>query len=178
MTCIVGIVEQKKVFIGADSAGVAGMAVTSRKDSKVFKVGDFVIGCTSSFRMIQLLRFSLTPPKRHQDQDVYEYMCTVFIDAIRSCFKDGGYAELHDSAEQGGTFLVGYAGRLFRIDSDYQVGESHDDFQSVGCGEPYALGALSIMDKTLTAQYRVKKALEVAAYHSAGVRSPFVIESI
>lgn len=145
MTCIVGVVEQEVVYIGGDSAGVAGLDITNRKDPKVFKVGDFLIGCTTSFRMIQLIRFSFSPPKRHPDKDVFEYMCTEFINEIRNCLKSGGFAEVNCSVENGGSFLVGYCGRLFKIESDFQVGESVDSFQSVGCGEPFALGALSAL---------------------------------
>ena len=68
MTCIVGYLDKKtkKVTIGGDSAGVAGLDITIRKDEKVFKVDNFIIGCTSSFRMIQLLRFSFKPPEIKQ----------------------------------------------------------------------------------------------------------------
>ena len=40
MTCIVGYLDKKtkKVTIGGDSAGVAGLDITIRKDEKVFKV--------------------------------------------------------------------------------------------------------------------------------------------
>lgn len=178
MTCIVGVVDQEKVYIGGDSAGVAGLDITSRKDPKVFKVGDFLIGCTTSFRMIQLIRFSFCPPKRHPDKDVFEYMCTEFINEIRSCLKTGGFAEISCSVENGGNFLVGYCGRLFKIEGDFQVGESTDNFQSVGCGQPFALGALSALGDSLNPKDRIRKALEIASYHSAGVRGPFVIESI
>ena len=59
MTCIVGMLNKGKVIIGADSAGVSGLDVQIRKDPKVFITGEFVIGCTTSFRMIELLQFSL-----------------------------------------------------------------------------------------------------------------------
>ena len=55
MTCIVGLIHEDKVYIGADSAGAANGNITIRKDKKVFKVGEFIFGCTSSFRMIQLI---------------------------------------------------------------------------------------------------------------------------
>lgn len=92
MTCIVGYLDKKtkKVTIGGDSAGSSSNRVTIRKDVKVFKNDDFVIGCTSSFRMIQLLRFSFKPPEIKL-KDIYEYMCTDFINVVRNCFKDGGY---------------------------------------------------------------------------------------
>ena len=58
MTYIVWFLDkkQKKVIIGGDSAGVAGLNITVRKDVKVFEVGEFVIGCTSSFRMMQIIK--------------------------------------------------------------------------------------------------------------------------
>lgn len=51
MTCIIGFIKNKKVYIGGDSAGVGGSHVTIRRDSKVFKNGNFIMGYTSSFRM-------------------------------------------------------------------------------------------------------------------------------
>lgn len=178
MTCIVGVIEKQKVYIGADSAGVRGLDIWLRKDPKVFKNGDFVLGCTSSFRMIQLLRFSFKPPKRHVDQDIYEYMCVDFINEVRQCFKSGGFAEKDKEVEGGGCFLVGYQGRLFTIEGDYQVGECADGYNSVGCGESFALAALDALDKKMPVKDRIIKALEIAAYRSGGVRPPFVIESI
>lgn len=178
MTCIVGFVGGGKVVIGGDSAGVSGLDIVSRKDPKVFKVGDFLIGCTSSFRMIQLLRFSLKPPQHHDDVDTFEFMCTGFVDAIRECFKQGGYAKIDCSVEIGGFFLVGYKGRLFTIESDFQVGESNDNYSAIGCGQSFALGALSVINSDLMPELKVGKALEVAAHHSAGVRAPFTILSI
>lgn len=178
MTLIVGIIEKEKVYIGADSAGVAGLDVTVRKDVKVFKKGDFVIGCTSSFRMIQLLRFSFTPPKRYDDQDVYEYMCTSFVNELRNVFKGGGFARRDNEVESGGFFLVGYKGRLFTIQGDYQVAEGEKNYDAVGCAESYALGALDVMDESSPAENRIRRALEIGAYRSGGVRPPFIIESI
>ena len=51
MTCIVGLVENGKVYIGGDSAGVAGLDVRMRSDEKVFTKGNMIFGYTSSFRM-------------------------------------------------------------------------------------------------------------------------------
>lgn len=55
MTCIVGLVENNKVYIGGDSAGVAGLSLMKRADEKVFKKDEFIFGFTSSFRMGQLI---------------------------------------------------------------------------------------------------------------------------
>ena len=176
MTCIVGIVHDGKVQIGGDSAGVSGLDLRIRKDEKVFTNGDFVFGCTSSFRMIQLLRYKLQVPKRHPDTEVMAFMTTTFIDAVRSCFKEGGFAERKQEVEQGGTFLVGHGGRLFCIYDDYQVAECTDGFDACGCGEPFALGALhsTLSRQDLTPREKLEKALVCAAYFSAGVVGPFV----
>lgn len=175
MTCIVGYVDKKNnsVVIGADSAGVDGDDVTVRKDVKVFRNGHFVIGCTSSFRMIQLLRFSFKPPNIN-GKDIYEYMCTDFINAVRKCFEEGGYLQkFKDGDEKGGTFLVAYGNRLFKVFSDFQVAEALRGYDACGCGENYALGSIYSRSNS-NADKIVFEALSCAEYFSAGVRRPFV----
>lgn len=178
MTCIVGFIDKENntVVIGADSAGVSGLDVTLRKDEKVFKNEEFVIGCTSSFRMIQLLRFSFKPPKVN-DKEIYEYMCTDFINTVRKCFEDGGYLQKYkDGDERGGTFLVAYKDRLFKIDNDFQVAEASQEYDACGCGEAYALGSIYNTSKS-NAEAIVTEALKCAENFSGGVRNPFVIYS-
>lgn len=175
MTCIVGIAHNNRVFIGGDSAGVSGLDLRVRRDQKVFINGDFVFGCTSSFRMIQLLRYALQPPKRHPDTEVVAFMSTTFIDAVRYTLKDGGFAGRSNEVESGGTFLVGYAGRLFSIHNDYQVAETTDGFDACGCGESYALGSMfATKSEKRDVLDRLNSALECAAHFSAGVVGPFV----
>ena len=67
MTCIVGLEHKGKVYIGGDSAGVAGYSLSVRADQKVFINGNFIFGFTSSFRMGQILRFGFNPPRRHPE---------------------------------------------------------------------------------------------------------------
>lgn len=177
MTCIVGLVDAGTVFIGGDSAGVGGWDLTTRSDSKVFRNGEFIFGFTSSFRMGQLLCYSLRPPDRHPNRDPMAYMAVEFINAVRECLKAGGYATKTSEAEKGGTFLVGYAGRLFLICDDYQVAESAAGYDACGCGESFAKGAM-FANKTLPPEERLKQALLAAETHSAGVRGPFHIESL
>jgi len=182
MTCIIGVVHEDKVYIGGDSAGVGGYSLILRADEKVFQNGPVLMGFTSSFRMGQLLRYSLSVPVHPfgpdgQPMDTYEYMVTIFIDAVRKCLKDGGFAEKENEKEWGGTFLVGYKGRLFMIQDNYQVAESIDNFQSVGCGEEIARGALCVT-QGLPPEQRIRLALEAAERYSAGVRGPFLIKEL
>lgn len=175
MTCIVGYLDKKtnKVTIGADSAWVARYDLALRKDVKVFKNKDFIIGCTSSFRMIQLLRFKFIPPFIN-DKEIYQYMCTDFVDEVRKVFKENGFTEIDKAVESGGTFLIGYKDRLFNIQGDFQVGENLNGLDACGCGESYALGCLSAINNAdLSAIDKITKSLETAAYFSAGVAAPF-----
>lgn len=179
MTCIVGIAEGGKVIIGGDSAGVGGYSLTVRSDEKVFKNGEFLFGFTTSFRMGQILRFAFSPPARVENIDDYKYLTTTFIDAVRAALKAGGFAMVENGGERGGTFLFGYRGGLYIVDSDYQVGASRDGFMACGCGDQIANGAMFATAGLIKdPQVRVKLALEAAERLSAGVRAPFSILEI
>ncbi len=172
MTIIAAIAENGRVWMGADSAGVSGYSLTVRRDPKIYQVGELLFGFTSSFRMGQLLGHSFVAPLRDDALSPERFMSTVFIDAVRTTFKSGGYARVHDGEEAAGVFLVGYRGRIFRVESDYQVGESVENFDAVGCGADVALGALYV-SRDLDPVVRIHGALTAAEAFSAGVRGPF-----
>ncbi len=176
MTCIAGVVHEGKVWVGGDSAGASGWDITTRLDPKVFRLGEFVVGFTTSFRMGQLLRYAFTPPQLPDDPaDLFRYMVVDFVGSLRDCLKTGGFAEKSNEREAGGTFLVAVRGRLFRVEGDYQVGESADLYDACGCGEAYAKGSLHSAAWPSMPRKRVELALQAAAHHSNGVRGPFVI---
>ena len=184
MTCIVGLVHGDRVIVGGDSAGVTqGWGLQARTDSKVGVVGEFAMGFTDSFRMGQVLLYRFKPPPIHAGADLMAYMVGPFIDEVRRTFRAAGYAERLNDRETGGTFLVGIRGRLFRISSDYQVGESIDRYDAVGCGADIALGSMYssglLVDFTLHGpKQRILEALAAAEHFSGGVRAPFnVVET-
>ncbi|HEY3997949.1 MAG TPA: hypothetical protein VGO93_03735, partial [Candidatus Xenobia bacterium] len=121
MTCIVSVVQDKVVYMAADSAAVSGVDLQLRADQKVFRRGPFLIGFTTSFRMGQILRYHLEVPARPKEMTVRRYMSTTFLDRVRDCLKAGGWAARNNEREEGGAFIVGYRGRLFRVEDDYQV---------------------------------------------------------
>jgi len=170
MTCIVGLVDKGDIYMGGDSAGVAGLSITIRADEKVFTNGEFIMGFTSSFRMGQLLRYKFEAPKQLQSQSDMKYMVTDFIDAVQKCFVEHGFG----SKTSGGNFLVGYNGNLYNIQSDYQVGLSHKAFESVGCGSDLAMGSM-YTSSGKKPEARVLLALETASMFSIGVAAPFVV---
>jgi ATP-dependent protease HslVU (ClpYQ) peptidase subunit len=178
MTCVVGLVEDGVLLIGADSAGVdSHYNIEKRADSKVFRSGPYLMGYTTSFRMGQLLRFALKPPAPpDKNGDLFRFMVTDFIDSVRTCFAEGGYQQKKDEREAGGTFIVGVKNRLFQIENDYQVGIPHNPYAAVGCGWAYALGSLATSSHCeIPPKTRVKLALQAAAEFNGGVCPPFRI---
>lgn len=172
MTCIVGLVDNGDVYIGGDSAGVAGLSLTIRADEKVFGNGSFLFGFTTSFRMGQLLRYKFSPPDQTIHQGDMEYMVTSFIDSARRCFANNGFGD--KEATQGGTFLVGFNGKLYTIEGDFQVGIPTAGYDAVGCGADLALGAMYATEG-MPPEDRINTALLAASTFSAGVAPPFTI---
>jgi hypothetical protein len=159
--------------MGGDSAGSDGETIRTRADEKVFRRGPFVMGFTSSFRMGQLLRYSLHPPEHPAGMSGHEYMATILVDAVRECLKAGGFATKENETETGGTFLIGYRGRVYEVSSDYQVAITADGFTAVGCGAQTALGALHATGDR-PPEERLQVALEAAERFCPEVRGPFV----
>jgi hypothetical protein len=186
MSCIAGVVENRIVYVGADSASTNDAdQQTIRADTKVFRNGAFLFGCTTSFRMIQLLQYSLVlpdmpePEKKGDEDPLFRYMATDFVNAVRTCLKEGGFAKKEDERESGGSFLVAWRGRLFCIGSDYQVEESLNGYNAVGSGDDLALGVLHVTSQLdLSPEQRLRHALEAAASHNSSVRPPFIIRCL
>jgi hypothetical protein len=146
-------------------------------EAKVWSDGDFIFGNCGSVRQGQLLRYKLDLNEQRKSQSVEEYLVCDFVDGVRQCFRDNGLMKINNSVETGGLFLVGYRGRLFRVDSDYQVGESADRYDAIGCGDEVAKGALHVLasDKP---EERIRKALAASEHINKGVRAPFVVEKL
>jgi hypothetical protein len=184
MTCIVGIVHEGKVYLGADSAGSTNDFIATRKEPKAFKINNFGFAYTSSFRMGDLLHYSFVPPVFDEAEETLDrYMRTKFIAEIKHTFAEGGFGNLaKDSGgakeeDTGGDFLVGIAGRLFSIEDDYQVAEYRKDYYADGSGYQYALGSL-YSTKEENPRDRVRKALKASAEFSPSVSAPFTIISV
>lgn len=179
MTAIAAIASGGKVWIGGDAAGVGGLSISVRSDPKVFINGEFIIGYTTSFRMGQLLQYEFSPPTPYENESGMAYMVKRFVPAIQRCFHDGGWEIRDDGQRRGGTFIVGWRGRLYEIESDYQVAQVAQPYIACGCGFDLALGALFATERTaISPEDRIKLALEAAQQFSAGVRGPFTVVSL
>lgn len=183
VTCIVGVVDTDgSIYMGGDSAGTANTGEQSAfNNHKVFlpKLGPhFVMGAAGSFRLSQLLRYTFEPPLPPGPfVDLEGFMVTTFVKALRKCFKDAGFERQMDTApEFPGGFLVGYQGRLFRIEDDYQVMIEQREYIAVGAGESVAMGAM-FAAKGHPAE-RIRTALSAASAFNAWCREPYKIVTL
>ena len=176
MTCIVGYVDKKKrvVYIGGDSAATDDAEVDIRKDPKVFKNNGMIFGYSGSFRMGQLLRYTLKIPKQKASESAQRFLCTAFVNAVRDCFVDSG--ALDGSEAPDWSFMLGYRGALYQVYSDFQVAAVSTPYDATGGGRAYAMGAMHVLHPCkLAPEVKIRRALGAAATYVTGVRRPFKI---
>jgi ATP-dependent protease HslVU (ClpYQ) peptidase subunit len=179
MTCIVAIAQNGTVYMGSDHAASDDKSgwVMSRKEPKCFKVGQYGIAFTDSFRMGQILQYSWTPPKytpTKTNSGLDKFMRTKFIDSVKVAFKDHGFGDIGGTDEDtGGIFIVGLEGRIFVVDEDFHVGENLVNYMAEGSGGMFALGALHATKNQKNPKMRLKLALEAASEFSMSVAPPF-----
>jgi ATP-dependent protease HslVU (ClpYQ) peptidase subunit len=180
MTCVVALEQDGVVYVGADSAGFdSNLAIRSRADEKVFitENGEFIMGFAGSFRIGQLLRYALVPPDQASKKDDMAYMVTDFIDAVRAMQKEKGSMKKEDELEEHeSVFIVGYRGKLYIVEEDFQVGRPIENYAAIGCGADLAMGAMFATQKAaMNPEDRVRLALAAAVEFNAGVRPPYRI---
>lgn len=173
MTCIVAKIYNGKVHMAADILGSNGF---TKKEypliKKLFKNGDFIIGGTTSFRMLQLLQHYWVPPKKSLDDSDDKYIFKIVTDSLIKLFKDNDFGRKNNVDYEAGNFLVGWKGRLFEMQPDTSLLE-HQDFAAVGCGVHHATAAMKTMD--ILGQLHeapesyLSLAIRVAHEHTTGV---------
>lgn len=209
MTCIVGFSNGKTVWIGSDSAGSTTDTIEIvRSPKKVFQVGEMLIGYCGSIRMGQILQCHLDmaslpvqPKKSKKYPTDMDYLIKVFVEEVREKFKTFGFTSTYgedNNQEYGGFFLVGYRGRLYKVESDFHIsrrspclcGHSENNplkkqitIDSLGSGAPFAIGSLetsfssfSLIAADLKApEGALYLALEIAGRCCTSVAGPFEV---
>lgn len=190
MTCIVAVADGESVVLGGDTAASGGKEIYPRADSKVFRIGPYAIGFTTSFRMGQILRYEAKlpdPPPRASDEAMDEFFVTEFVPAVRQTFKEHGFEKKatfpssgkmdfsESGQEVGGLFVVGVQGRILEIREDFHLARPATPYSAIGSGAVIAFGALHALESLpdLTLRERAEKALDAAATYSSVVRGPF-----
>jgi len=180
MTCIVAIAQGGTVYMASDHAASDEKSgwIMVRKEPKVFKIGQYAIAYTDSFRMGQILQYSWKPPiytPTKTNSGLDKFIHTKLIDSIKAVFKDNGFGNFAatEDGDTGGIFLVGICGRIFVVDTDFHVGENIVNYMAEGSGGSFALGALHATKNQKNPKMRLKLALEAATEFSMGVSAPY-----
>jgi len=179
MTCIVGVVENGTIYMGADSQVTAGWNryQLAKSMPKVFCKGELVIGVCGNLRTLNVLQHSFTPPAHHPtEMDDLTFVAITLVDCLRETFKAAGVAKISESVEENGgsTFLVGYRGQLYEIGSDWSTVQCASQYVAIGSGQDFAYGVLFATDK-MKPRKRITTALEAAVAFNIGCGGPILI---
>jgi hypothetical protein len=169
--------------MGGDTAGSNNAVRHQVAHPKVFlksvpvqdkEAEPMLIGGCGSFRMLQLLEYSLVAPQVDTDKSMVAYLATDFADALRTLFKNKGLAHSNNGVESmtegGSSFLVGFRGQLYHMYSDYQAFAVKEQEDAAGSGDLLAIGSL-VTSRPL--KWSPEKRVE-AALIAAGTINPFV----
>lgn len=182
MTCIVGIIEDNELWMGADTqaSDSTGFKV-HRKDEKVFEKEGFLIAFCGSYRLGQVVQYEFEIPEL--EEDAYVYMVTKFVKNLRVCLEKSGIVRSNDNIiSLEGNILCGFYdldgnARLFTIEVDLQVSENIDFFASEGSGQKLALASLfTTKDMNMKPKDRLLKSLETANYYDCYVGGEYSIK--
>jgi ATP-dependent protease HslVU (ClpYQ) peptidase subunit len=174
MSTVVGIIEDKKIWIGCDSQATSQQGeIRPIICDKVFRNGDFLIGYVGSVRSGQILRPELFPLDSTSIASVLH-----LPDYIRLHFETYGCLSRDDDQSQMTTsnFLIASKDGLFEILADYQINEV-PKYTAIGSGSNFAFGSLFTtheMNK-FTPVERIEYALNAAARFDASSSGPFKI---
>jgi len=170
MSCVVGLLQNGKLYLGSD--GIATTEDGERRPIicvKIFTNKDYLIGYTGSVRHGQLLGPKCFDPP----SSIYD-----FPDQIREAYEKKGAILLNENGQQmfSSNILIGHKGRLFELLIDFQMNEVYGNFTSIGSGAAYAMGSLFATKKWKSPEKRIINALNAASEYDRSCGEPFTIE--
>jgi ATP-dependent protease HslVU (ClpYQ) peptidase subunit len=174
MTCIVAIGKNGVSWLGGDSAATSGdMSKRIIGESKVFVKKNIAFGVAGSPKILNALmnteNFSMLPKFKDVESLVHNGIVPLVKKSLDEfeCIAEGMFE---------GAILFGAKGKVFRLESNFQVISCIHNFDSIGSGSDIAMGSL-YATKSMSPRKRITLALEASADNNAGVCAPFNIVS-
>ena len=166
MTCIVGLEDAGKVWLGGDSAvsWTGDDAVHAVSHKKVVRRGGLLIGLAGHLGACTLAA-SVAAPEPYDGGDPREHVLVSLVLPLRATLKKAGL--LDEPCD----LLIGCGGKLLYAGTDGAVHGFRDGCGAIGSGSSYALGALHAARGT--PKLRLRRALEATAHYCASVAGPF-----
>lgn len=172
MTCIVAAVENDAVYMGADSA------VTNEGDGyrykfttpKLFKKNGLLFGFAGEFKTPSILLYEDWPEIETEDINKYLYeLLTKWL--FKKCSKYKITSVENEIASAEASLLIGSKDKLFLMDSSFVASEISRQFESIGSGCAYAMGAMHA-NNSKNINTKLTAGLTAAAYFCNTVGPP------
>lgn len=139
MTTILGKQYKKGYVLAADSLTTVDDTPFTHPDIvKIVTNGEYHIAGAGNARYCDMAAYDFVPPT-YDGTEIYRFMVTKFIPALREAHEKTGYTLKDDETFQ---FLVGVANRLFYVCDDYTVLNADHGLYGIGTGAPYGIGAM------------------------------------
>lgn len=171
MSTVIGMVDNGKVWIGADSYATTTCGERRRvMCEKMFMNGPYLIAFIGSVRSGQVLK----PNYFKAPESIHD-----FPDRMIEQFKQKGCLTVSSESQasvQEANFLIATPnGKLFEILLDFQMNEI-EDFTAIGSGAPFALGSLYTTRNWGDQKRRIMTAFKVAGVYDMSTGPPYIIE--
>ena len=179
MTAIVGFTKDNTVYLAGDTLGSNSNLKSEYTESKVFKNGSFIFGYTDTFRFGEILEYNFVPPEHTKGVSDKAFLVKDFIPKLRNVLEECKYVKAEDKAGNG-TFLMGYRGKLYKVQSDWSILEPTCGYTAVGSGDEICIGAISALKdiEEFTPKEKVIKAIEIASKHNPYVGGKITVKSL
>ena len=187
MTCIIGIKEKGKVWMGSDKLCSNGHTKHIFQQPKINYIywnnkPEFLVGVTSFNPHVMNLffcnnYFTGEPLTNDPLKNIVNYL----IPEIRKLLKDNDCYMKHEEGHQsiGSYFLISHKEKLFTMDPQFFVNESVENFVATGSGEEVAFGCLEILNElSYTPEQKIEKTMKIVSKHISSVSEEFDILSI
>jgi ATP-dependent protease HslVU (ClpYQ) peptidase subunit len=171
MTTIVAVCKNGNVTMGADSQVTDQNRPNNHlKMEKISKRNGYLIAGSGDSHPCDVLQHVFIPPvpTPTEKKDLYHFMISKFVPAMRECLDENGWKPSPDDKDSGFNMLFAFDGEIFDIGDDFSVLLNSDGIYGVGAGSAYAIGALY-------AGASIEKALEIAATNDIYTSGPFQI---
>lgn len=184
MSVIVGLIDGRTVWMGADSfTGNSNYALLTKHPKIVRRAipngGEMLIGISGGHRPHNLLS-NISLPERPQNMGTMDYLIDPFINAVRERFKQAGYQKRVNERE-GDTdahLLIGYDGCLFSVWDDFDIVETRHSYMAIGSGMNMALAALHVTQDALDPEDRLLRVMQAVASLYPYALPPFHVVSV
>jgi ATP-dependent protease HslVU (ClpYQ) peptidase subunit len=182
VTVIAALVHEGTIYMGADRASITAGTydLTQRETPKLFRLGEegaeMLVGVAGYSRWGMVIRTNAILKEMQPYETPMRYM-TAFAEYLRQLADEFGCLSKREPHEVEAFTLLAHQGHIYLLTGEFDLIEPAAPYMAIGVGDNIALGAL-YAGQGACPLIRLQRALEAAEAFSAGVRGPFIIETL